>query len=157
MSQLRFLADAMLGTLAKKLRLLGIDTAYAGDLNDSELKYLVRSQGRILLTKDKVLARELGGQVWLVKGASWQEELSSIAEKLSTVSCQLQPFSLCLDCNDTLLAIGPSQAEGKVPPYILKSRTRFSSCASCGKVFWEGSHRKRMEEEVEWMEKILKD
>ena len=151
-----FLADAMLGSLAKKLRLLGIDTVYLNDADDSELKYLTRSQGRILLTKDKAFVRRLPGQVWLVDGNNVQEEFVFIAASLSAVSGQLEPFSRCLDCNGLLQSIEPTDAQGIVPPYIYQAKKIFSRCSSCGKIFWEGTHRKRMEEEVAWMrEKIV--
>ena len=47
-------------------------------------------------------------------------------------------------------------ADGKVPPYIYQSKTTFSRCPSCEKVFWEGTHRKKMEKEVEWMKEQIK-
>ena len=153
----RFIADAMLGSLAKKLRLLGIDTAYNSDADDSELKYLVRSQSRILLTRDMNLSRNLGDLAWLITGKDAREEFLSIAQKLSAVGCQPGPFSLCLDCNDRLQSIEPSKALDKVPPYIYRSKKTFTRCPSCGKVFWEGTHRERMGEEVEWMEKVLEE
>jgi uncharacterized protein with PIN domain len=141
----------MLGSLAKKLRLLGIDTAYIRDADDSEIKYLVRSQNRILLTRDINLSRNLGDLAWQVTGEDAREEFLSIVQKLSAFGCQPFPFSLCLDCNDRLQSIEPSEADGKVPPYIFRSKKTFTRCPSCGKIFWEGTHSKRMGEEVEWM------
>jgi uncharacterized protein with PIN domain len=150
-----FLADKMLGSLARKLRLLGIDTAYAGDVDDSELKYIVRSRDRILLTKNRKLAGSLGDSAWLVEGDGVKEEFDSIVPEMSGAGCQFAPFSRCLDCNEPLAILDPSETEGKVPPYIQASQTHFSECPSCGKVFWEGTHRKRMEREVERMKGIL--
>ena len=151
----RFLADTMLGSLARKLRLLGIDTLYISDADDSELKYLVRSQSRILLTRDVNLSRNLGDLAWQVSGKDAREEFFSIAERLGPLSDQVEPFSRCLHCNDLLLSLESSEAYGKVPPYIYHSKKTFSRCPSCGKVFWEGTHSKRMGEEVEWMKDIL--
>jgi uncharacterized protein with PIN domain len=147
----------MLGSLARKLRLLGIDTAYIRDADDGELKYLVRSQDRILLTRDVNLSRILGDHAWLVTGIDIREEFLSIADRLGPLWDQVDPFSRCLICNDLLLSIEPSEAYGKVPPYIYQSRKTFLRCPSCGKVFWEGTHSGRMGEEVEWMEKVLEE
>ena len=155
MDKLKFLADAMLGSLAKKLRLLGIDTAYISDLDNSELKYLVRSQGRILLTRDLNLSRSMGDLAWSVIGKDAREEFLSIAEKLKSFSDLLVPFSRCLDCNNPLQSIELSEAQGKVPPFIFQSQKNFTHCPSCGKVFWKGTHSKRMEEEVGWMRRVL--
>jgi len=153
----RFIADIMLGSLAKKLRLLGIDTAYIKDADDNELKYLVRSQNRILLTRDMNLSRNLGDHAWLVNGSDAREEFLSIAERLAPFSDNIMPFSRCLDCNEPLITIDASETDGRVPPYILSSKTHFSKCSSCGKVFWEGTHRKRMVQEVEWMRKFIEE
>jgi len=147
----------MLGSLAGKLRLLGIDTAYLSDTDDNEMKYLVRSQGRILLTRDKSLSKNLRDLAWLVTGAGAKEEFSSIANRLSAIGCQLDPFSRCLDCNERLETIESSEAKGKVPPYIYQSKTTFSRCPSCEKVFWGGTHSERMREEVEWMKGVLEE
>jgi uncharacterized protein with PIN domain len=157
MDQPKFIADAMLGSLARKLRLLGIDTLFIKDATDNELKYTVLSQDRILLTKDKALAGGLGSRAWLVTGGNVREEFESIAGRLNEISSEIQPYSRCLDCNHLLRSILPHEAEGKVPPYILSSNTHFSQCITCGKVFWEGTHRERMEGEIEWMREILMD
>jgi uncharacterized protein with PIN domain len=145
----------MLGSLAKKLRLLGIDTAYISDTDDSELKYIVRSQSRILLTRDVNLSQNLGALAWLVNGSDAREEFLSIAERLSAVDCQPHAFSRCLECNDELVPLDSSSVREKVPPYVLESRDTFFGCPSCGRVFWHGTHSKRMGEEVEWMKGVL--
>ena len=155
MSQLKFIADTMLGSLAKKLRLLGIDTAYAGDADAGKLRFLVRSQVRILLTRDINLAKSLGDLAWSVMGGNLREEFLSIAERLAPFSDNIIPFSRCLDCNEPLITIDASQTDGRVPPYILSSKTHFSKCSSCGKVFWKGTHSARMEGEVQWMRGAL--
>lgn len=154
-STLRFVADKMLGTLAKKLRLLGIDTVYLNDAGDSELKYIARSQSRILLTRDRKLAGSLDDRAWLVSGSGFREEFASIVSKLVAAGCQPAPFSLCLDCNERLWPADPAKIEIKVPPYVFSTKPHFFECPSCGKVFWEGTHRERMEEEIDWMRKAL--
>lgn len=155
MDKLKFLADTMLGSLAKKLRLLGIDTVYTNDAKDSELKYLVRSQDRVLLTRNLNLSRSMGDLAWSVTGKDVREEFLSIAEKLKPFSDLLVPFSLCLDCNDPLQSMEPSEAQGKVPPFIFQSQKNFTYCPSCGKVFWKGTHGKRMGEEIARMKEAL--
>jgi uncharacterized protein with PIN domain len=152
---LRFVADNMLGSLARKLRLLGIDTAYIRDTDDSELKYLVRSQSRILLTRDMNLSRNLGDLAWLVTGRNAREEFLSISKKLSIADCQPDPFSRCLECNEELVPLNSTRVRDKVPPYVLESKASFFGCPSCERVYWEGTHSKRMGEEVEWMKDVL--
>ncbi len=57
----RFLADEMLGTLVKWLRIMGYDTLYAKDMKDGEIAAMARGEGRTLLTRDKALARTVAG------------------------------------------------------------------------------------------------
>src|SRR5574337_747582 len=57
-NRMRFVADAMLGRLAKWLRLLGYDTLYwRGD--DARLVRLVLAENRLLLTRDTHLPPRL--------------------------------------------------------------------------------------------------
>lgn len=46
-----FLLDVHLGTLARRLRLLGIDTAYCNDASDDALVHQAAGQRRVLLTR----------------------------------------------------------------------------------------------------------
>ncbi len=54
---MKFLADNMLGSLARWLRFLGFDTAYPDVLTDKDLKELARQENRVLLTRDKELSK----------------------------------------------------------------------------------------------------
>jgi len=145
----------MLGSLVKKLRMLGIDTAYLGDALDSELKYMVRSQGRVLLTRDTALAGQLGQKALLVTGSDTREEFLSIAPSLGKSGCRPRPMSRCLRCNGQLVAVDQAAARAKVPPYVIESGMDLKSCPDCGKIYWKGTHAGRMAEEIKWMEEQL--
>ena len=98
----RFIADSMLGSLAKKLRMLGVDTAYLNDASNGELKNVVRSQCRILLTRDTDLARQLGERALLVTGTDAREEFLSVAGFLREKGVSPRSMSRCLNCNGLL-------------------------------------------------------
>jgi len=53
----RFVADVMLGSLSRWLRLFGFDTLYSNDFDDRELIKISIQDDRILLTRDHSLAR----------------------------------------------------------------------------------------------------
>ncbi len=103
------------------------------------------------------LSKNLGDLVLLVTGDNAREEFLSIAKRLSAVGIQPDPFSRCLECNDELVPLDRTRVRDKVPPYVLESKDSFNGCPSCGRVYWEGTHSERMEEEVEWMEKVLEE
>jgi uncharacterized protein with PIN domain len=52
----RFVLDVHLGTLARRLRLVGVDTAYANDADDDALVEQANASRRVLLTQDRDLA-----------------------------------------------------------------------------------------------------
>ena len=54
----RFVADAMLGSLARKLRIFGFDTLYFKEGDDTALERLARKEGRIIITSDRLLSRD---------------------------------------------------------------------------------------------------
>jgi uncharacterized protein with PIN domain len=148
----KYIADAMLGSLTKKLRMLGIDTVYLKDAKDSEIKYVVRLQGRTLLSRDTRLVRDLGRKAVLVTGLNTREEFLSIAPVLAAACRPTSPMSLCLKCNGPLVPMEPDAARDKVPPYVLEKGTDIVWCSACAKAYWRGSHAGRMEKEIAWME-----
>lgn len=157
MTRPRFLADSMLGRLAKKLRMLGVDTVYISDAADGELKYHVTSQARILLTRDASLAKQLRKKAILVTGSDTREEFLSIVGALRKAGCRPRPMSLCLKCNGRLLPMDPASARSKAPPHILEKGGELKSCTGCGKVYWRGTHASRMQREIDWMEEQLQN
>lgn len=147
----KFIADSMLGSLARRLRMLGIDTAYCRDSEDGALKSMARAEGRILLSRDRRLVRAIGKGAWEVTGTGVREEFLSVAPLLAAEGCRPAPMSRCLECNGRLITPDSASARAKAPPHVLESGADLLSCAGCGKVYWKGTHGKRMDEEVAWM------
>ena len=57
LSSARFVLDVHLGTLARRLRLVGVDAAWANDHDDDTLIELANAGRRVLLTQDRGLLR----------------------------------------------------------------------------------------------------
>jgi uncharacterized protein with PIN domain len=138
----RFLADEMLGSLARWLRIIGYDTTYAKDLNDRDVLELARSEGRILLTRDHQLAERAGERGLLVTSTALDEQLEQVAAAYGLKMDE--PMSRCTVCNGPLRAAGGEEVEGRVPERVRSSHHEFYVCQNCGQVYWKGSHWDRI-------------
>ena len=134
----RFVVDAMLGRLARWLRVLGYDTLYSSDADDAALVRRALADDRILLTRDVELARRRGVRVLLISDDRVENQLRETV-KIIPHSTR-EAFSRCLDCNAPLVDFDRSQARELVPPFVFATQTRFRRCPGCGKVYWRGTH-----------------
>jgi uncharacterized protein len=145
----RVAADCMLGRLARRLRILGFDTAYERAITDEELIARCAREGRVLLTRDTRLAarrlvRSLGARVLLVGSDHPDEQLVQVMRDLGLVRDDARLLSRCLECNEALEPIAPAEAAGRVPAYVLATQERFARCPSCRRLFWRATHVDRM-------------
>lgn len=144
----KFAADAMLGRLAKWLRLLGFDTTYATDRQDSALLALARRENRILLTRDTRLLRrrELPPHVF-VRDNDFRSQLRQVV-----LACGLETgpgfLTRCAACNLELVAADRVDVRERVPPYVFETQTEFARCPACGRTYWPATHAARMAEEL---------
>lgn len=143
----RLLADGMLGKLAKWLRLLGYDTAYENDAPDHELARRARAEGRILLTRDRELSARRGLRALLIESETLEEQVREVQEALGPPPNS--PLSRCPVCNTALEPISPSELVGRLPPYVLRTQSRFRRCPDCGRVYWPGTHIDSMRRQMD--------
>jgi len=140
----RFVADAMLGRLAKGLRIMGYDTLYDAALDDAQLVRLARAEDRILLTRDTALARRKGARIVLLASESLPDQVAELQQLMGLVADAL--LTRCPVCNVELEAIPKDRAWGQVPPYVFATQSEFRVCPLCDRFYWRGSHWKRMKE-----------
>ena len=142
----RFLLDVHLGALARRMRLLGLDTAYSSTANDPELVELAALQGRVLLTKDRGLLRRHA----LPAGAYVRGDLpdAQLADVLDRFAPRLAPWTRCPACNGVLVPATLDEVRDRIEPGTRRSYTAFSRCPACGHVYWRGAHARRLEEIV---------
>lgn len=144
--QIKFILDVHLGKLAKYLRLFGFDSIYENNQKDKELIEASVNGKRILLTRDVGLLKngKLIYGYWLRN----TDPIKQIAE--ITVGFKLQskfkPFSRCLSCNGEIKSIRKEEIISKLEPKTNQYYNEFFICTNCGKIYWKGSHWKKMEQ-----------
>lgn len=140
----RFVADAHLGGLARLLRMAGFDTLYDNAFEDARIAQLSAQEGRIVLTRDRdLLKRRAVTHGCFVRALKAAQQFREIVERLD-LAASMQPFTLCLHCNAPLRAIDKALVQDRLPPAVRATQQAFITCDCCGRIFWQGSHWKRM-------------
>lgn len=143
----RFLLDVHLGTLARRLRLVGVDTAYHTDRDDHLLVEQANDEQRILLTRDRGLLRRRA--LWLgayVRSCSPDEQFQEILDRFAP---PLAPWTRCTACNGTLSPASKGEVETSLLPGTQRNYDTFARCLSCDHVYWRGAHHPHLETIVE--------
>lgn len=142
--RLRFVADAHLGALARLLRLAGFDTLYDNAFDDPSVERLSVDEARVVLTRDReLLKRRSITHGCYVRALQPVAQLHEVFARLDLAG-SAHPFTLCLSCNAPLHRVDKAQVAAVVPPVARERYEHFSACDSCGRVFWEGTHWKRL-------------
>lgn len=145
---LRFIADVMLGRLARWLRFLGFDTLYYPDISDTKLINIAREQDRFLLTRDSRLIKRKGLRNYLlIRDNNSYHQLLQVLKEFKIK--EINSFSRCVVCNGQLIKISDKiQIKNSVPEHVFLQYKEFFRCNNCGKIYWEGSHSKKFKENV---------
>jgi uncharacterized protein with PIN domain len=139
-----FVLDVHLGRLAGYLRLLGFDTRYRNDFDDTELVEISVSEHRIVLTRDTGLLKRAA----VTHGAFLHEtdprrQLREVLDRFD-LHARIAPFTRCAGCNGTLTTVSWDEARHEVPPGVAERERDFSRCRGCGHLYWPGSHLSRL-------------
>jgi len=138
---MKFVCDAMLGKLAKYLRILGLDAEYMKDLE--ELKhYHGRTDAPYFLTR--TTRKMTYEQTIFIRSDKVREQLHEIKEIIRPFIDPDKIMNRCIECNVELINVQKKHIEQKVPEFVFHQYGQFRKCPECGKVYWEGSHAKGM-------------
>jgi uncharacterized protein len=139
----RFVLDVHLGTLARRLRLLGVDAAYASDRDDDDLIDQANAEGRVLLTKDRgLLCRRKLSTGAYVRGTRTEDQLRDVLDRFAP---RLAPWTRCPACNGPLQPAARDEVEHLLLPGTRRTYHEFARCADCGRAYWRGAHSVRLE------------
>ncbi|MEW5801920.1 MAG: Mut7-C RNAse domain-containing protein [bacterium] len=154
-SEIRFIADCMLGKLSRWLRICGFDTLYFRQVSDPDLLERAKRENRILLTRDRALfdlSRKRSLRAILIAHDLYEEQLKQVFQEADVADIKDQIFQeaniddhpsalgRCLDCNTVLQKADKAQIETRVPAYIFDTEQEFYVCPACRKVYWRGTH-----------------
>jgi len=145
---MKFIADAMLGRLAKWLRLLGFDVLYYPDIEDREVIKISLEQDRTILTRDTRMLQCRGVRdAVFIRSDHISEQLLDMKDMLALHDSN--PGERCVVCNGNLYAVSDrGELQDLVPDYVYHNFESFMRCSGCGKVYWEGSHYKKIRERI---------
>ncbi len=143
LAPLRFVLDVHLGTLARRLRLVGVDCAYSNHATDDDLVAQANAEDRVLLTQDRGLLRRKalrhGGYV---RGARPDQQLRDVLERFAP---PLAPWTRCSRCNGRLHQVPKSDVADRLLPGTRRTYQEFARCSGCGQVYWRGAHNRRLD------------
>jgi hypothetical protein len=140
----RFVADSMVGRLAKWLRAFGFDVVYHPFADDREVLAWARERGAILLTRDTGLRAALGVRVIFIEHDNPEQQLQQVVQETPLDLSQARPFTRCTVCNTELVSASRDEVWDQVPPFIYLTHESFARCPGCRRVYWEGTHVGRM-------------
>lgn len=152
----RFACDAMCGGLARWLRAIGYDTTYASDVDDAELVEHARREGRVLISADGRLFERraiTSGDVRALRLPRGLKLLKQLEWVVMAMRLDVG-HPRCTACNGTLSSVRRDEVQHLVPARSLVWADEFYQCQSCGKVFWNGTHWRRMQQIRERLGKL---
>ena len=144
----RFIVDINAGKLARWLRMMGYDTLLFGHGEDYRMIRIALDQARIIVTRDThVMERRViaGGRLRavLVTGDRAEDQMRQVMERLRLDS-DFRPFTLCLECNQSLVERDKQDVVDRVPPHVFRTQDQFVECPACHRVYWKGTHWEAM-------------
>jgi hypothetical protein len=147
--ELRFIADAHLGALARRLRMLGFDVLYRNSYDDAEVARIARDEGRVVLTRDRnLLMHRAITHGSYIHATEPRRQLAEVLIHLD-LHRAIRPFTRCLRCNEPLQPVDKSTIAERIPPTTRRYYDEYWQCTGCEHIYWQGSHWRRMQAQVE--------
>lgn len=147
---MKFICDEMLGKLARWLRILGIDTYYEKELSDARILAIALKEERIILTRDSKLEalKSSSYPMVLIKSENSFQQLKEVQSIFRLKFEEKSLFTRCLVCNQLLEPVPKERIKDKIYPYVYQTQNEFVFCQKCQKIYWSGSHVKRMRKKL---------
>ena len=101
----------------------------------------------MLVTRDRRLAGEAHPRGVLVQGRGAYAEAEHLAAALP-IDWRLAPFTRCIVDNAPLRHADAADI-ARMPPEARERPGPFRACPACGRVYWPGSHVRRLSERLD--------
>ena len=145
----RFILDGHLGKLARNLRLLGFDTLYRNDYDDTEIIRIAERERRIILTRDVgILKHGAVTRGYWIRTTSPEEQTQEVLRRFDLFR-QTRPFTRCTVCNGPVEKIAKEKILHRLEPRTKKYYEAFYRCVECDKIYWKGSHHEKMLDKID--------
>lgn len=149
----KFICDVHLGKLAKKLRMLGIDTLYFNVISNFEIVNISVNERRTILTRHSELLKiKAVTHGYYIRNSDPIKQTSEVIKRFH-LEKTLEYFSRCLECNTLLAAVNKEIILDRIPQKVKENKSEYSICENCSKIFWKGMHYNKM---IEGINNILK-
>lgn len=135
-----FVLDVHLGTLARRLRLLGFDCLYRNDFSDAEVMQLSLEQGRTILTCDRgILRHKRVVHGYLVRSDQVDQQVREVLARYQLHE-RVRPWLRCMACNGLMEEVRKGEIEARLEPKTRLYYDDFRRCGECDRLYWQGSH-----------------
>jgi uncharacterized protein with PIN domain len=151
---MRFIADRMLGKLARLLRIIGYDAQYVRNAEQDEVKGWLE-KGIIFLTRGTRYQNFNSEKLYCVQENYPIHQLVEVIKKFNLELREDKFFSRCLECNKELIPAPEEDVKRRVPEFVKLTKSEFFMCPECRRIYWEGSHRTHMQEIIDTVKKEL--
>jgi uncharacterized protein len=146
---MRFATDATLGKLGRHLRAAGFDTVCQHESRSRNFLNSIETD-RILLTRTVKLKHRYENRILLfIRDNDPIAQMMQVVKSLNIRPADIKPFSRCLICNLDITPIDKQAIQGQVPVYIWQHHQSFHICNSCRRIYWSGSHHRRLTKQFE--------
>jgi uncharacterized protein with PIN domain len=148
MTEYKFIADLMLGRLAKWLRIWGYDTEYYRDKDRKGIIIKSLQEKRIILTRDNRLSKKKAYNLILIRSNFFVEQLKQLKNELNIEFDKNNLFTRCTICNIVVNKVNKKDVLNKVPIYIYDIHNEFSQCPICKRIYWPGTHIELLRDKI---------
>ncbi len=123
---------------------MGFDVLYKNSLTDEEIVNLSQKEKRAILTRDRgILKRNEVTHGYFVRGSEVENQTEEIIHRFD-LQKSIKEFTRCLDCNHKLIKIAKAKILGELPLKVAAAQNEFFRCPGCAKIYWKGTHHRKM-------------